>query len=120
MPNKPTTMKQVINNNMEENIKSPIQQEDITEEKIKEVLPDAYVIRERIGGCKMCGREEDLRMGWCWDCAEAQNIIAVGQDMFGDDDENAIKFPIKEVNERLKMLLDKGWKKVSRKQSNAQ
>jgi hypothetical protein len=91
-----------------ENIKSPVQLKEI----LKENNPNVYVVQENIGGCKMCGKEEDLRMGWCWDCAEAQNILAVGKTMVEDDDENAVKFSIKEVNERLKMLLDKGWKKI--------
>jgi len=78
---------------------------------IDEKNTDVYVVQENIGGCKMCGKQEDLRMGWCFDCAEAQNILAVGKGMMEDDDENAVTFPIKEVNERLKMLIEKGWSK---------
>jgi hypothetical protein len=68
-----------------------------------------YVIKENVGGCKMCGRQEDLRFGWCFDCAEAQNIISCGRTMMEDDIETDIKFPIKQVNERLKMLIQNGW-----------
>ena len=95
-----------------ENIKSPIQAEDIIEEKIKETAPNVHVVRQRIDVCVMCGKERDLRMGWCWDCAEAQNILATGLDMYAsdEDEEKAVKFPIKEVNERLKLLINKGWR----------
>lgn len=91
-------------------IKSPIQMEDIVEAQIKEAIPDAYIIRERMGGCKICGREQDLRFGWCFPCAEAQNIIGRGEDMYADEKADAIELPTKEVNSRLKMLLGKGWK----------
>ncbi len=97
---------------MEKNIKSPIQQEDIIEAQIEELEPNAYVIRERIDTCKMCGSQEDLRFGWCWDCAEAQNILATGRGMFEDEDGKEEEVPIKLVNERLKKLLDIGWRKT--------
>lgn len=29
-----------------------------------------YVAKEQIGICKVCGQEDDLRMGCCWDCAD--------------------------------------------------
>lgn len=99
-----------------QNIKSPIQHEDVIEAQIKDIVPDAYIIRERIDKCTMCGREEDLRMGWCWDCAEAQNIIGNGVGMFEDEVEGVVEFDVKLVNERLKKLIDLGWKKVGKEQ----
>ena len=71
---------------------------------------EVCISKENVSVCEMCGKSRDLRMGWCWDCATAQNIIHIGQDMHGDDDPNAFKMPVKEVNERLKMLIEKGWK----------
>ena len=98
---------------MDENIKSPMQKEDILEEKIKEVDPNIHVIRERINNCVMCGSLEDLRFGWCWDCAEAQSILVSGRTMMeaetGTEDELSVKL----INERLKMLIEKGWKKTN-------
>lgn len=70
---------------------------------------NVYVIKENIGGCKICNKKEDLRFGWCFSCAEAQNIIFCGRDMMEDDIETDIRFPIQQVNERLKMLIKKGW-----------
>lgn len=29
-----------------------------------------YLARERIGTCQVCGREDDLRFGCCFDCAD--------------------------------------------------
>lgn len=94
-----------------ENIKSPIQQEDIIEAKIAEISQETYIVRERIDKCKICETTRDLRMGWCWDCAEAQNILATGKDMFEDDVEGQYEIPIKIVNERLEKLILKGWRK---------
>lgn len=71
---------------------------------------DIYVVKENINICEMCGKSEDLRMGFCFDCAEAQSILVDGCDMY-EDDENTVKFPVKEVNERLKKIINKGWKK---------
>lgn len=54
-------------------------------------------------GCKVCGRPDETRMGVCWKCAEAESIIAEGKDMY--DKGNA-----KTAIEKLKMLIEKGWK----------
>ena len=32
--------------------------------------------------CQCCKREEDLRLGFCWDCANAESIIEEGLDMY--------------------------------------
>lgn len=32
--------------------------------------------------CKCCGRHLDTRMGYCFDCAEAESIIVEGVDMY--------------------------------------
>lgn len=32
--------------------------------------------------CKCCGRNLDLRMGFCFDCVEAESIIIEGVDMY--------------------------------------
>jgi len=33
------------------------------------------------GQCICCGRTQDLRLGSCWDCAEAESVIEDGTDM---------------------------------------
>jgi hypothetical protein len=32
--------------------------------------------------CKCCGRTQDTRMGFCFDCAEAESVIVDGTDMY--------------------------------------
>ena len=62
-----------------------------------------------MGQCKFCGKESDLRMGGCFDCAEAEAIIAEGLDMYdkgiGGEENVKAKYP----GQKLKMLIDKGW-----------
>ena len=43
--------------------------------------------------CKCCGRHLDLRMGYCFDCVEAESIIVDGLDMH----DNEIPFGQNEV-----------------------
>ena len=31
--------------------------------------------------CKCCGESKDLRLGFCWECAECESVIAEGIDM---------------------------------------
>lgn len=91
-----------------ENIKSPVQLKEIIEGK----NPDLYVIQENINKCVMCGTESDLRMGWCFTCADAQSILCDGVGMMGADTEDGEHLPTVLINARLKMLLDKGWRKT--------
>lgn len=35
--------------------------------------------------CKCCGREKDLRLGYCFDCVEAESIIQTGLDMYDEE-----------------------------------
>jgi hypothetical protein len=35
--------------------------------------------------CKCCKREKDLRMGYCFDCVEAESIIETGLDMYDSE-----------------------------------
>jgi hypothetical protein len=35
--------------------------------------------------CKCCDREEDLRLGVCFDCANAESIIVEGVDMWDNE-----------------------------------
>jgi len=53
------------------------------------------------GKCKCCQREKDLRMGFCFDCVEAESIIVEGVDMYDE------KIPIVEG-------LTKGMSKLQR------
>jgi hypothetical protein len=32
--------------------------------------------------CKCCGRTQDTRMGFCFDCVEAESVIVEGVDMY--------------------------------------
>lgn len=59
--------------------------------------------------CKMCNKERDLRLGWCWDCASAQNILSTGKDMHEDEDSAEFEVPVAVANARLKKMIDKGW-----------
>lgn len=99
---------------MNEEIKIKQAELDKIEAEIKEKVPGVYVIRERISNCKMCNKEEDLRFGWCFDCAEAQTILGTGKDMYEKGD-GGTELPTKEVNARLKMLVDKGWVCIDKK-----
>lgn len=70
---------------------------------------DVYMTGDQIPDkCVMCGRTQDLRMGWCFDCAEAQSIIGNGIDM-DDRGNGGIELPVKEANQRLRLLFEKGW-----------
>lgn len=35
-----------------------------------------------MNNCKCCGRKEELRLGFCFDCAECESVIADGTDMY--------------------------------------
>jgi hypothetical protein len=35
--------------------------------------------------CKCCGRTQDLRLGVCFDCADAESVIAEGTDMYDNE-----------------------------------
>lgn len=35
--------------------------------------------------CKCCKREKELRMGYCFDCVEAESIIQEGVDMYDQE-----------------------------------
>lgn len=35
-----------------------------------------------MNSCKCCGRKEELRFGFCFDCAECESVIAFGTDMY--------------------------------------
>ena len=69
---------------------------------------DVYVSQLAMSNCKWCGRDQDLRMGVCFDCAEAQTIMVSGKDMY-EKGEGGIEFPVKECTERIRMLIKKGW-----------
>ncbi len=35
--------------------------------------------------CKCCNREQELRMGFCFDCIESESVIQEGVDMYGTE-----------------------------------
>ena len=60
--------------------------------------------------CKTCGKKAELRLGYCWECAEAESIIFEGTDMRDkgmvfDGEER----PAKTAMEKLQFLIKKGW-----------
>ena len=58
--------------------------------------------------CDVCSKDRELRLGFCWPCAEAQSIIHEGLDM--EEVGNGGKtLTAKEATDRLKMLIAKGW-----------
>ena len=58
--------------------------------------------------CKACGKEKDLRIGTCFDCAEAESIIAEGFDMYDNGPEKE-GVPAETPMQKLKFLIKKGW-----------
>ena len=55
--------------------------------------------------CKCCEQEAETRMGYCWNCAEAESVIYNGTDMYDNlipEDESLSK----EMN-KLKYILKK-------------
>ena len=37
------------------------------------------------GNCKCCGRNADLRMGFCFACVEAESVLVNGVDMYDQE-----------------------------------
>ena len=35
--------------------------------------------------CKCCNREKELRMGYCFDCVEAESVIVEGVNMYDEE-----------------------------------
>ena len=93
---------------MDDKNKSPIQPIDLIEEQIKAAVPGAHIVRERLGECRFCGREDDLRYQACFECVNAQAIIGIGEDMYGDGDKG-VEIPAQEASSRLRQLLKDGW-----------
>jgi hypothetical protein len=38
-----------------------------------------------MGQCKCCKREQELRMGYCFDCADAESVIVEGTNMWDEE-----------------------------------
>lgn len=69
-----------------------------------------YLSADDIATCVCCGRECDTRLGYCFNCAEAECIIETGEDMY---DRSLPESEKKKLNSesmaRLKFLINKGW-----------
>jgi len=64
------------------------------------------------GECKCCGRVKELRLGHCWECAEAESIIDEGLDMRDKGIVvDGVERPAQTPMEKLKMLVSHGWSK---------
>jgi len=62
--------------------------------------------------CKICGRcggGNDLRMGACWYCVEAESILDEGRDMYDNGPDGTKASHTHTPMERLKFLIQKGW-----------
>ena len=59
--------------------------------------------------CKFCGKDKALRLGGCFDCADAESIIEEGTDMWGQGMENGE--PATSAGQKLKLLINRGWTK---------
>ena len=57
--------------------------------------------------CKICNNERDTRMGVCFDCVEAESIIADGVDM--DDKGLKDNTPAKTPMEKVRLLIKHAW-----------
>ncbi len=53
--------------------------------------------------CKCCKREKELRMGYCFDCVEAEAIIEQGLDMY--DKEIPVEDGLTKGMSKLKHIL---------------
>lgn len=55
--------------------------------------------------CKCCNREEELRLGFCFDCASAESILKEGTDMFDKpiEKKEEMSLSMSKVQEILKM-----------------
>ena len=64
--------------------------------------------------CEICKRkgisQNDIRMGVCWDCAQAESIIADGLDMY-DTGPSGGNTPAETAMEKLLFLISLGWRK---------
>lgn len=60
--------------------------------------------------CIVCNEKVELRMGYCWRCAEVQSIIAEGKDMRDVGDGGKI-IPANQADQRIKLLLERGYLK---------
>ena len=58
--------------------------------------------------CRICKQNRDLRMGACFDCAEAETIIAEGLDMY-DKGIDGKEEPAKSAMQKVQLLIQKGW-----------
>ena len=65
---------------------------------------DKFTIME----CKVCKKNKELRMEVCFDCADAESIIAEGLDMW-DKGKNGKEEPAKTAMDKLQLLIEKGW-----------
>lgn len=52
--------------------------------------------------CEICGKDNETRLGACWNCAEAESIISDGTDMYE-------KGTAKTAMDKLRMLIKYGW-----------
>lgn len=60
--------------------------------------------------CASCGKQGELKLGYCHNCAEAESIIREGLDLSGKDI-NGVKggHDSKSATRKLKFLIKKGW-----------
>ena len=62
--------------------------------------------------CQCCKQEvsaNDIRLGYCWNCTNAESIIHEGLDIDNKGLNGSV--PAKTAMEKLSLLIQKGWKK---------
>ena len=60
--------------------------------------------------CECCGKEKDLRFGFCYDCVEAESIIEEGRDMYDEELSREEKAGMSKSMAKVKFLIKKGWR----------
>ena len=78
-----------------------------------------YIIGEQWGQCQFCKELTDVRVDYCFHCADAQSIIGTGLDMYdltidgvakiSQKDSDGARIPVEETNRRLQLLIKNGW-----------
>ena len=55
--------------------------------------------------CKCCNREKDLRLGICFDCANAESIIVEGIDMWDNEipKQEGLSIPLSKLQHILRL-----------------
>lgn len=59
--------------------------------------------------CVICKKDKELRLGFCFNCMNAQAIIGTDEDCYSTNENVYAELSAKEATRRLKMLIKEGW-----------